>query len=64
MEEVNTFWECVEEAKQENKSKAVEAISEFIVYKDKVRSLPFHNHFIQFAALRTNEELFLLRISE
>lgn len=35
MEEVNTFWECVEEAKQENKSKAVEAISEFIVYKDK-----------------------------
>lgn len=36
MDEVNTFWECVEEAKQENKNAAVEEISDFIIHKDKV----------------------------
>ena len=53
MEEVSTFWECVEEAKQENKDKAVETIAEFIIYKDKVRS-SFHNFFSQWFVLNEN----------
>ena len=35
-EEVNTFFECVEEAKEENKLLAAAHINEFLEYKRKV----------------------------
>ena len=35
--EVNQFWECIEEAKNENKQLGIKAIDEFMLMKKKVK---------------------------
>lgn len=39
LQEVAMFTDCIEEAKQENKSLATAKIEEFMTYKNKVRNL-------------------------
>lgn len=43
-EEVNQFWECVHEAKNENKQAAMDCIKDFVVYKKKVRLIATSMH--------------------